>query len=103
MGEGDHPAVHACERDESGARRGGPFGYGHLWWVWDGQWSTGSYAGAYSGLGAVGQHITVLPVLDLVVAHKTVPGGNRSVSHEQFLRILDQLVRARCANAESCR
>ena len=76
-------------------RRDGPFGYGHLWWVWDGQWNTGPYAGAYSGLGAVGQHITVLPALDLVVAHKTVPGAGRNVSHEQFLRILDQLVRAR--------
>lgn len=78
-------------------RREGPFGYGHLWWVWDGKWNSGPYAGAYTGLGAVGQHITVLPALDLVVAHKTVPGGNRSVSHEQFLRILDALVKARCA------
>jgi CubicO group peptidase (beta-lactamase class C family) len=80
-------------------RRNGPFGYGYLWWVWDGGSNTGAYEGAYSGLGAVGQHITVLPALELVVAHKTVPGGNRSVSHEQYLRILDALVRARCAAA----
>jgi CubicO group peptidase (beta-lactamase class C family) len=80
-------------------RRNGPFGYGHLWWIWDGQWNTGAYTGAYSGLGAVGQHITVLPALDLVVAHKTVPGGNRSVSHDQFLRILEGLVKAKCASA----
>jgi CubicO group peptidase (beta-lactamase class C family) len=79
-------------------RRNGPFGYGYLWWIWDGQWNSGPYAGAYSGLGAIGQHITVLPALDLVVAHKTVPGG-RSVSHDQFLRILDQLVKARCTGA----
>lgn len=78
------------------ARRNGPFGYGHLWWIWDGQWNAGHYKGAYSGLGAVGQHITVLPALDLVVAHKTVPGGGRSVSHQQYLRILDQLVQAKC-------
>ncbi|MES2524508.1 MAG: serine hydrolase [Gemmatimonadota bacterium] len=81
------------------SRRNGPFGYGYLWWIWDGQWNAGPYAGAYSGLGAVGQHITVLPALNLVVAHKTVPGGGRSVSHDQFLKILDQLVRARCAAA----
>ena len=80
------------------SRRSGPFGYGYLWWIWDGQWNTGAYAGAYSGLGAIGQHITVLPALDMVVAHKTVPGG-RSVSHTQFLRILDQLVKAKCAGA----
>lgn len=77
------------------SHRGGPFGYGYLWWVWDGPWSTGPYAGAYSGLGAVGQHITVLPALDLVVAHKTRPGEGRSVSHAQYLEVLDLLVKAK--------
>lgn len=77
-------------------RREGPFGYGYLWWVWDGPHSAGAYEGAYTGLGAVGQHITVLPKLDLVVAHKTAPRGNASVSHNQFLEVLDVLVRAHC-------
>ena len=31
---------------------------------------TGPYQGAYSAMGAYGQYITVLPVLDLVVAHQ---------------------------------
>ena len=79
-------------------RRSGPFGYGYLWWVWDGPAAVGPYKGAYTGLGAVGQHITVMPALDLVVVHKTRPGQGRSVSHEEYLRVLDQLVRARCAN-----
>jgi CubicO group peptidase (beta-lactamase class C family) len=83
-------------------RRSGPFGYGYLWWVWDGPAATGPYEGAFTGLGAIGQHITVLPKLDLVVAHKTSPGQRdaegrpRSVSHAQFLEMLDVLVRARC-------
>jgi hypothetical protein len=80
-------------------RRDGPFGYGYLWWVWDGQWASGAYRGAYSGLGAVGQHITVMPALDLVVSHKTVPGPGRSVSHEQYMRVLDVLVKAHCGSA----
>ncbi|MBI4421583.1 MAG: serine hydrolase [Gemmatimonadetes bacterium] len=75
-------------------RRSGPFGYGYLWWVWDGPHATGPYAGAFTGLGAVGQHITVLPKVDLVVAHKTRPGG-QSVSHAQFVELLDLLLRAR--------
>jgi CubicO group peptidase (beta-lactamase class C family) len=79
-------------------RRDGPFGYGYLWWIWDEQFSTGPYAGAYSGLGAVGQHITVLPALDLVVSHKTVPGPGKSVSHDQYLAVLDLLVRAHCGS-----
>ena len=77
--------------------RNGPFGYGYLWWIWDGEWNTGAYEGGYSGLGAVGQHITVLPKLDLVVSHKTAPRrGVRGVSHQQYLRLLDQLVQAHC-------
>lgn len=83
-------------------RRGGPFGYGYLWWVWDGSHAAGAYKGAYAGLGAVGQHIIVLPALDLVVAHKTRPGQRdstgraRAVPHAQLLEVLDVLVRARC-------
>lgn len=75
-------------------RRDGPWGYGYLWWVWDGKDATGPYAGAYSGLGAVGQHITVVPKLDLVVVHKTVPGPGRSVSHGQYREVLDRIVKA---------
>jgi CubicO group peptidase (beta-lactamase class C family) len=75
-------------------RRRGPWGYGYLWWVWDGEHATGHYAGAYTGLGAVGQHITVLPALDLVVVHKTVPGQGRGVSHDQYRRVLDVLLQA---------
>jgi CubicO group peptidase (beta-lactamase class C family) len=84
-------------------RRDGPFGYGYLWWVWDGPSATGAYEGAYGGHGAVGQHIIVVPKLDLVVAHKTRPGQrdatgrSRAVTHPQFLRVLDVLVRAHCA------
>jgi CubicO group peptidase (beta-lactamase class C family) len=75
--------------------REGPFGYGYLWWVWDGPWAAGRYRGAYTGLGAVGQHISVLPALDLVVAHKTRPGQGRSVSHGQYREVLERLVRAK--------
>jgi CubicO group peptidase (beta-lactamase class C family) len=80
-------------------RRNGPFGYGYLWWVWDGPAATGPYEGAFTGLGAVGQHITVLPKLDLVVAHKTRPGGSGGVSHQQFLEVLDLLVQAHCGSS----
>jgi CubicO group peptidase (beta-lactamase class C family) len=77
-------------------RRDGPFGYGYLWWVWDGPQASGAYRRAYTGLGAVGQQITVVPELDLVVAHKTRPGQDRSVSGAQYLEVLDLIVKARC-------
>jgi CubicO group peptidase (beta-lactamase class C family) len=50
------------------------WGYGTLWWVWDAPnvrgAVTGPYQGAYTAMGAYGQYITVLPVLDVVVAHQ---------------------------------
>ncbi len=76
-------------------RRDGRWGYSHLWWIWDGRAANGAYAGAYTGLGAVGQHITVLPALDMVLAHKTVPRGNASVTHEQFMTIVDAVVKSK--------
>jgi CubicO group peptidase (beta-lactamase class C family) len=81
-------------------RRDGVFGYGYLWWVFDRPELGPEYSGAYSGLGAVGQHILVMPALDLVVAHKTEPGDGRSVSHGQFLEVVSLLVRAHCG--EDC-
>lgn len=50
------------------------WGYGLLWWVWDAQEPpgvvSGPYSGAYTAMGAYGQYITVLPTLNLVIAHK---------------------------------
>lgn len=81
-------------------RRDGRHGYGYMWWVWDGDEATGPYEGAATGVGAVGQYITVLPALDMVVAHKTVPGDGRRVQHSQFYELLDLIVEAHCG--EEC-
>ncbi len=76
--------------------RRGRFGYGYLWWPFDGAWNSGPYEGAYSGIGAVGQYLTVIPKLDLVVAHKTMPRpGNAGVLHPQYWALLDRVVAAR--------
>lgn len=80
-------------------RREGPFGYGYLWWVFDRDDQDEIYDGAYTGLGAVGQHILVMPQLDLVVVHKTEPGEGRRVSHEEFLEVVELLTEARCGVA----
>ena len=78
--------------------RRGAFGYGYLWWVFDNPELPAVYRGAYTGLGAVGQQILVMPALDLTVAHKTQPGDGRSVSHGQFLEVMALLVQAHCGS-----
>jgi len=81
------------------------WGYGYMWWVWDAPNSQGPLVGAYSGMGAGGQFITVLPRLDMVIAHKTdtaqpSPHGaskrTRSVTGAQYDAILQMLYASYC-------
>ena len=74
----------------------GPFGYGMLWWIWDGSFNTGIYKGGYTGIGAVGQFITVLPALDMVIAHKTRENSPKPVSRQQYLSVVDLIAAAKC-------
>ena len=90
------PMTKVAEMNPASLRKG-PFGYGLLWWIWDGPFNQGAYQGAYSGVGAVGQFITVLPALDMVVAHKTRPSGGAAVSRPQYLSVIDQIIASRCA------
>lgn len=72
------------------------FGYGYLWWIWDREIKKEVYRGGYSATGAFGQFITVLPKLDLVIAHKTnYDDYRRSTPTEVYLKMLDKLVSAR--------
>jgi CubicO group peptidase (beta-lactamase class C family) len=95
------PVTHVADMHPDELKTG-PFGYGYLWWVWDGAFARGPYAGAYTGQGAVGQYITVLPALDLVIAHKTAQGQrgpdgqSRAVSRTEYLSLVEGLIAAKC-------
>ena len=95
-----HIITPVSELNPSFIRRGRA-GYGYLWWVLDGPWNNGPYEGAYSGFGAIGQYITVIPKLDIVVAHKTIPRppNNPSVSEDQYFALLDRIIAARTGAA----
>lgn len=76
--------------------RKGPLGYGYLWWVFDGSGAKGPYKGAYTGIGAAGQFITVVPKLNLVVAHKVNTQKTKEiVSRDQYLKLLDLIIKAK--------
>jgi CubicO group peptidase (beta-lactamase class C family) len=61
--------------------------YGYLWWIFDpaGRWP-GEMKGGYTASGASGQFITVLPKLDLVIAHKTQAPSELNVPAERYFR-----------------
>lgn len=78
----------------------GRWGYGVMWWVWDSPRGTvpsriTPYTGMYSAIGRGGQFITVIPSLDLVVAHQCSTGLEdpaREVGVFSFQTILQMLV-----------
>lgn len=70
-------------------------GYGYLWWVWDHRDTTGVFDGAYSARGAYGQYITVIPKLDMVVAHKVAIPPERLVAMPAYDQFLDAIIAAR--------
>jgi len=76
-------------------RRDGYFGYGYMWWVWDGPRAVGPFKGAYTAVGAVGQWITVFPSLDLVIAHKTHNVYQRTTRGTSWERIIELLLEAK--------
>ena len=76
-------------------RRDGYFGYGYMWWVWDGPGAVGPFEGAYTARGAWGQWITVLPAVDLVIAHKTNSVYSRTTSWQSWQRMMELLLEAK--------
>lgn len=75
--------------------RDGDFGYGYMWWIWDGEEATGAFEGAYTARGAYGQYITVLPALDMVIAHKTKAEYGRATSWGNYLKLINKIVEAK--------
>ena len=82
------------------------WGYGRMWWVWDqpkapGRLRVGDFYGAHTALGTGGQSITVLPVYDMVVAHKIeIEGaspGDMSLLEQST--ILQMVIATRCNGA----
>ncbi len=78
-------------------RRDGYFGYGYMWWVWDGPSAIGPFEGAYTARGAWGQWITVLPAVDLVIAHKTNSVYSRTTSWGSWQRFMELMLEAKGA------
>ncbi|MBE0675892.1 MAG: serine hydrolase [Bacteroidales bacterium] len=75
-------------------RRDGYLGYGYMWWIYAGEKSTGPWEGAYAGRGAIGQWITVLPKLGMVVAHKTTPNSGGNTEWPEYDRLLTMIIEA---------
>ncbi|MCL2416493.1 MAG: beta-lactamase family protein [Bacteroidales bacterium] len=82
------------------ARQRRPYGNAYMWWVFDVEHPTlanhaAAFEGAYTGTGYMGQFITVIPALDMVVAHTTDRIYGRRIIREQYHTLLKMLVDAK--------
>lgn len=70
------------------------FSYGYMWWLFDAASPEylPQYKGAYTARGAMGQYITVIPELDMVVAFKTDSVYQRSTTSAAYFRFLDKFI-----------
>jgi CubicO group peptidase (beta-lactamase class C family) len=73
-------------------------GFGYQWWVWPESDPINPYAGAYTYRADWGQFLTVLPRLEMVVAHQRFAGWygrpDRSVTAREYLELLNRIVAA---------
>jgi len=74
--------------------------YGKLWWLFDdpGARAGGPLQGAYSAIGAYGQYISIVPKLDMVIAHKVVHETNEEVGVAAYRQLIEAIVACRRAD-----
>jgi len=92
-----HPDTWRLQQVERGE------GYGYLWWVRTTADTSDALYGSFGADGAYGQHIQVMPRLDMVIAHKVVRrdevpfrGG---VTPAQWDALVHAVIAARCRPA----
>ena len=78
------------------------YSYGYMWWLFDEFKGKDIYEGSYTATGYGGQYITVIPKLEMVVAHKTklnIPTmiglSYKATNEDVYFEIVDRLVGAR--------
>ena len=84
----------SCEEISKGKKRRGLFGYGYMWWLYD--TDIPELKGAYTANGSGGQYITVIPELDMVIAHKTdFSNGRPKTRSSEFRKMMFKLFAAK--------
>lgn len=77
----------------------GPLGYGYMWWLYD--TDIPELKGAYTARGLGGQYITVIPELDMVIAHKTdFSNGRPKTKASEFRKMMFKIFAARTAKSK---
>lgn len=71
------------------------WGYGLMWRIWDSPAQLPELNKAYTATGNMGQYITIIPALDMVVALKTKSDYGRRTGYDVYDRFLTKLIDAK--------
>ena len=74
---------------------GGKAGYAVMWWNWQDSKYPEEFRGAYSAVGKYGQYITVLPALNMVIAHKSAKNQNGPTKEKDYRKIIQLIIAAK--------
>ena len=67
-------------------------GYGYMWWTEASKRYPKEYAGAVAAHGMYGQRITVLPALDMVIAHKSARNAAHPTKGADYSALVELIV-----------
>lgn len=88
-----HRKMIATSTKPEEASKKGRFGYGYCWWLYNDK--EPALKGAYAAHGAMGQYITIIPELDMVIAHKTDAIYGRKTKSARYQRFVRKVIAAR--------
>ncbi len=70
-------------------------GYGYMWWRDVDDKFPDAFNGAFAAHGMYGQRITVLPALDMVIAHKSARNGKHPTKSSDYRDLVRAIIAAR--------
>ena len=76
-------------------KKGGNSGYAVMWWIWQDSKYPLEFRGAYSAVGKYGQYITVLPALNMVIAHKSAKNQKAPTKEKDYRKIIHLIIAAK--------
>lgn len=88
-----HRKMIATSTKPEEASKKGRFGYGYCWWLYNDK--EPALKGAYAAHGAMGQYITIIPELDMVIAHKTDAIYGRKTKSSRYQRFVRKVIATR--------
>ena len=69
-------------------------GYGYMWWLEADSAYPEAFRGAFAAHGMYGQRITVLPALDMVIAHKSARNAKHPTKGADYKELVRRIVAA---------